>query len=74
MSPQLDLVANIWEDELTLNQYSIIQLDNEYQSQTLLFEEYLMSTKGEAIIAEYTINGQQMFNLGQPNQEPSSSA
>tara|TARA_B100000945_G_C20391713_1_gene602613 strand:- start:420 stop:1262 length:843 start_codon:yes stop_codon:yes gene_type:complete len=74
MSPQLDLVANIWEDELTLNQYSIIQLDNEYQSQTLLFEEYLMSTKGETIIAEYTINDQQMFNPGQPNQEPSSNA
>lgn len=72
MSTELDLVANTWNDSLTLNQYSIIQLENKYQYETSLLEEFIMSEEGQSMIENHSINGQHMFVPGHPNQEPSS--
>jgi len=75
MSQQLELVASSWDDELTVNPYSIIQLSDTEEAhaiQAQLLEDFLLSSQGQELIAGFTISGQVLFNAGQPNQEPSS--
>ena len=72
-SNQLDLEATSWDDNLTLNPYSIIQLKGEKSEESLQFYDFLLSFESQQIISNYSINGQPLFNSGQPNQAPSSS-
>lgn len=71
-SNKLDLEATSWNDNLTLNPYSIIQLNGENSEDSLRFNEFLLSYESQEIINNYSINGQTLFNAGQPNQLPSS--
>jgi tungstate transport system substrate-binding protein len=69
-SNNLDLEATSWDDNLTLNPYSIIQLKGEKSEDSLRFSEFLHSIESQKIINNYSINGQSLFNAGQPNQVP----
>lgn len=72
-SNKLDLEATSWDDDLTLNPYSVIQLKGEKSEESLRFKEFIISFESQQIINNYSINGQTLFNAGQPNQLPSSS-
>jgi len=71
-SNKLDLEATSWDDDLTLNPYSVIQLKGEKSEDSLRFNEFILSFESQQIINNYSINGQTLFNFGQPNQLPSS--
>jgi tungstate transport system substrate-binding protein len=65
-SNELDLEATSWDDDLTLNPYSMIQLKGEKSEESLLLHEFIMSFESQEIISNYLINGQTLFNAGQP--------
>jgi len=74
MSREMNLQMNTWNDSMTLNPYSIIQIEGEHSADTEIFEQFILSSKGQTIIAEHTISGNHLFNSGQPSQEPLNTA
>ena len=74
MSDDLDLQMNTWNDSMTLNPYSIIQIDGNNNVFSEALEEFITSSTGQTIIAEHTISGKHLFNAGHPNQEPLNNA
>ena len=72
-SNKLDLEATSWNDNLTLNPYSVIQLKGERSEDGIRFNEFILSSESQQIINNYSINGKTLFNSGQPNQLPLSS-
>jgi len=74
MSRELDLQMNIWNDSMTLNPYSIIQIKGENSAHSENLEQFILSPVGQAIITEHSIAGNHLFHPGQPNQEPSNNA
>ena len=74
MSSELDLQMNTWNDSMTLNPYSIIQIKGENSASAENLEQFILSPTGQAIIANHSIAGSHLFNPGQPNQEPFNNA
>ena len=70
-----DLVASQFNDSITINPYSIIQLSQSKKSDlSEKFENFILSEEIQLLISEYTIDQQTLFIAGQPNQVPSSNA
>ena len=70
-----DLIASTFNDSLTINPYSIIQLSQTKKSDLAeKFENFLLSQEIQLLISEYTIAEKSLFFAGQPNQVPSSNA
>jgi len=68
-----NLITSTFNDPITINPYSIIQLSK--TSKTNLseqFENFLLSQEIQLLISEYTIDKNPLFIAGQPNQVPSS--
>ena len=70
-----DLIASTFNDSLTINPYSIIQLSQTKKSDLAeTFENFLLSKEIQLLISEYTISEKSLFFAGQPNQVPSNNA
>ena len=68
-----DLVASTFNDSITINPYSIIQLSQSQKPDiSLKFENFLLSQEIQLLISEYTIDENPLFIAGQPSQVPSS--
>jgi tungstate transport system substrate-binding protein len=71
----IDLIPSTFNDSITINPYSIIQLSQTKKSDLAdKFEKFLLSEEIQLLISEYTINENSLFVAGQPNQVPSSNA
>jgi tungstate transport system substrate-binding protein len=70
-----ELIPSTFNDTLTINPYSIIQLSQTTKSDLAeKFENFLLSQEIQLLISEYTIAEKTLFFSGQPNQVPSSNA
>jgi len=68
-----DLVASTFNDTITINPYSVIQLSKTPKSNlSAQFENFLLSQEIQLLISENTIDENSLFIAGQPNQVPSS--
>jgi len=62
----VDLIAHEFNNQLTLNPYSVILLDTKYSLESQLFFDYLFG-EGALLIENYSINNKQLFYSGQPD-------
>ena len=71
----IDLIASTFNDSITINPYSVIQLSQTKKSDLAdKFENFLLSEEIQLLISEYTIDENSLYIAGQPNQVPSSNA
>ena len=63
-SDNTDLTIQEFESSELVNPYSILLLENDKQTQTILFREFLL--KNSELIDNYTVANQTLFNSGTP--------
>ena len=70
-----NLVPSQFNDSITINPYSIIQLSQSKNSDlSEKLETFILSEEIQLLISQYNIDQNHLFTAGQPNQVPSSNA